>query len=300
MRFLITLSLIGLLAPGVVHSQTNEQTIEPETTLPVSDVQEISWEDVPLPVQHTFKSHSRGGEISDVRKATLRGHPVYLGTFTAEESTIQMAVKKDGSLMAGESSRTADLAAQTSAPNIDTNAALATPPTAEGTIAGGDAAGATPTAPDATFAAAAARAAATTPKLNWEQLPAAVQHSFSTQTDSGQVQDITTGTIDGRPVYDITYRDGDQNSQVRVTATGEIMNRVIVSEGAGASLAAQPVSLDQLPINVLATVSAATDGAPVMSIEQNTVNGQNIYSVTVMQNGQPVQIRVRQDGQVVP
>ena len=58
----------------------------------------------------------------------------------------------------------------------------------------------------------------------------------------------------------------------------------------------EPVTLDQVPAAVKATILKETAGAKITEIERETKDGKTVYEAEYLQNGREIEIKVAPDG----
>ena len=137
-------------------------------------------------------------------------------------------------------------------------------------------------------------------KIPWDALPPVVQNAVLSQTGPGQILDITRGTYYGQSVYEIIYQQNDQRTQLRLYENGAVLSQGIISTEDSRSIAVEPfIGAQNVPVAVMTTLRVAAGDSPIESVQQEIVNGRVTYVGVFRENGQPVTLRLSQEGRVL-
>lgn len=137
-------------------------------------------------------------------------------------------------------------------------------------------------------------------------VPDAVRATIVAQARGHTINEIEMETENGQTVYEAEVIAGGRTTDIKVKADGTLLGTESdKDEGDDADEADDEegedeqdelVSLAQTPEAVKATLAKEAAGAEIKEIEKETENGQSIYSVEVLLNGQEVDLEIAPDG----
>jgi uncharacterized membrane protein YkoI len=150
--------------------------------------------------------------------------------------------------------------------------------------------------------------------VSFSDLPPAVQRTIQTQTGGAKIRSLQEGTLQGRTVYQVSFRDQEgEHTALRVSQNGAFLDQV-----AGADLESQPdqpqwdaqawggfalplsegrkVSWNELPGQVQKTVRSYSGDARIESINKGKLLGMTAYQAAFKPDGVHHELRVAEDG----
>jgi uncharacterized membrane protein YkoI len=160
-------------------------------------------------------------------------------------------------------------------------------------------------------------------KISYNELPEAVRKTLEARVKSGEVNDIDRQMKNGEAIYEVGFKQNDQQQELVLSQDGRILNdspavgTVAVGAPGGTvsgaadssanNLMAQPVTLSasqkvqltQLPAKVQRGIATAAAGARIEDVERGIWQGQNVYQAAFKENGKHVEVQVRENGTVL-
>ena len=154
------------------------------------------------------------------------------------------------------------------------------------------------------LAAAATATSVFADKVQFNQLPPAVQQAIRQKAGRVQIEDIDRETRNGQVTYEASWKTGGTQQELLLSETGTILRDVV---GASTGLAQQNltlankvgIALTETPQAVQTAIQNQIAGAPVDGVQRGIWNGQNIYEITYHDNGQLKTYQVTETGQPV-
>jgi uncharacterized membrane protein YkoI len=139
---------------------------------------------------------------------------------------------------------------------------------------------------------------------DFNSLPRQVQKAVRAQAPDAQVASINHRTDNGRDIYDIDLKRGDQTSKMTVAADGTVLNSDFAKtpgtlEKVLAPTGATGTKLSALPEKAQRTIKNSAPDAAIADIKRTEENGRVIYVVEFQEKGKNPTIRVAEDGQLV-
>ena len=137
--------------------------------------------------------------------------------------------------------------------------------------------------------------------ISLDQVPAAVKATLLSQ--GGTIEEIEMETENGRTIYEADVLIDGQKTEVKVAANGSLIGKEADDEDNDEEGADEdqededeaPLSIDQVPDAVKATLLREAQGGTVMEIERENEDGQIVYGAEVVINGQPFELKVAPD-----
>src|SRR5687767_3973811 len=154
------------------------------------------------------------------------------------------------------------------------------------------------------LAAAATASTSYADKVQFVELPPAVQKAIRQKAGRAQIEDIDRETRNGQVTYEASWKSGGSQQELLVSETGTILRDAV---GASTGLAQQNltlankvgVALTETPQAVQTAINNQIPNAPVDGVQRGIWNGQNIYEITYHDNGQLKTYQVTETGQPV-
>lgn len=137
----------------------------------------------------------------------------------------------------------------------------------------------------------------------WNRIPAPVQKSIFAQKGQARVENFEKQMVNGRPVYQFSFKKNGSMQNLAFNADGSSAN--VVSTSNAASTPAAPalngdtVAFRDLGWTVQKPILDQSGYAKIETVTRTTRNGKTIYIARYDKNGQPQELRVAEDGTVV-
>jgi uncharacterized membrane protein YkoI len=226
--------------------------------------QALTIEQLPAPVQNVLKTETKNGPVNNVQQLNKSGKVVYQVGFQQANGEKNIYLNPDGSYYQ-------EIAASTNAPIAYSGRSF---------------------------------------DVKIEQLPANVQSVIKSETSNGPIQRIQQMAHNGRAIYKVMYqkpdgsqkvvylnKDGTYVSDQAQTAVGAPPAN---TTGSRTSLSnASKVTFAQLPAPVQRAIKASAGAASVEDVDKGMLNGKTVYEAAFKQNGQTVELRVDEQGNVI-
>jgi uncharacterized membrane protein YkoI len=145
-------------------------------------------------------------------------------------------------------------------------------------------------------------------KVKLSELPAAAQTAVKAQAGSAEIEDIDKEIRNGRVVYEVAFKRNGQHTELIVGADGSVLEGGIIKPALpGTKLSnvknplagAQKVSLDEVPRVVRNVIRTQAAGAPVEDIDKGVLNGKTVYEAAFKKDGENIELRVAEDGNII-
>jgi uncharacterized membrane protein YkoI len=135
-------------------------------------------------------------------------------------------------------------------------------------------------------------------KVSMDQVPDAVKATLLSQ--GGTVEGIDMETEDGRTVYEADVTVDGRKIEMKLTADGSLISKEADDEDNDEEGDAEdqenedetPLSIDQVPDLVKATIFREAQGGIIKEIERENEDGQIVYGAEVVINGQEFELKV--------
>jgi uncharacterized membrane protein YkoI len=147
--------------------------------------------------------------------------------------------------------------------------------------------------------------------ITFAELPPEAQRSVQTQTVGAKIENIQAGTLHGRPVYQVTFRDREGESNVlRVGEDGSFLQRLAAAElqdqtdwdpraWGGFTLPlseGRHVTWEQVPPAAQKAIRSFAGDARIENINRGTLLGMTAYQAAFKPDGVHHELRVAEDG----
>ena len=158
-----------------------------------------------------------------------------------------------------------------------------------------------PTAASATTATASRPGSG---KVQFNDLPKAVQRTVKSQVGAASVEDIDRDVRDGKTTYEVAYKKNGVHTELRVAQDGSILNSS-TTDANNVTAASTPlsggakVSMNDVPEVVRKAIAANIGTAQVEDLEKGLLNGKTVYEAAYKRNGVHTELRVAEDGTVL-
>lgn len=64
-------------------------------------------------------------------------------------------------------------------------------------------------------------------KVQFNDLPAAVQSAVKAQAGGANIEDVDKGTLDGKTVYEVAFKENGKHNELRVSDNGTVVDRIV-------------------------------------------------------------------------
>lgn len=268
---------------------------------PLAGGTKVQFNDLPPAAQNAIKAQAGSAQIEDIDKGTLNGRTVYEAAFKRDGQHTELRVAEDGTIIdtvvAGKSIGTQQTVA--AAPALPTaTAAPATPQSAS--ASGGQ-----------EYNAGFNTDISGGVKVSWNEVPANVQKIIQDRAKGARVEDIDKGRgPTGHTVYQAAYKKAGQHVELRVTEDGKFVREVANGKtiySTEKSLVgfmfplsgAQTIAFRDAPASVRQIALKHSANARIDSVQKGTVSGKTMYHFSYTKNGEPMVLRVSEDGAFV-
>lgn len=158
-------------------------------------------------------------------------------------------------------------------------------------------------------------------KIDYQQLPAAVQQIVNTRVQQGEINDIDRRVKNGEVTYEVGFKHNGVQQELLLSETGRILRDVSYDQpavGAPANAvsgrraqtqmlsptrvqlsSAQKVELSEIPAEAAQTILSMANGARIEDLEVGTWNNMRVYQAAFKSGGQNVELQVAPNGLVV-
>ncbi|MCX5644239.1 MAG: PepSY domain-containing protein [Phycisphaerae bacterium] len=140
-------------------------------------------------------------------------------------------------------------------------------------------------------------------KATIDQVPDAVKATLLSQ--GGAIEEIEIEAENGRTIYEADVTVGGQKVEMKVAADGSLLGKEVDDEDndeedndrdqESEDEDEAPLSIDQVPDVVRATLLREAQGGTIKEIEQENEDGQIVYGAEVVLNGQEFDLKVAPD-----
>jgi len=142
--------------------------------------------------------------------------------------------------------------------------------------------------------------------ISLDQVPEAVKATLLSQ--GGTIEEIEMETENGRTIYEADVLLNGQKTELKVAAEGSLIGKEVDDEDNDEEGNDEdqededeaPLSIDQVPDAVKATILNEAQGGTIKEIERENEDGQIVYGAEVVINGQSFELKVAADtGQLI-
>lgn len=125
-------------------------------------------------------------------------------------------------------------------------------------------------------------------KVNFKDLPAAVQKSAKEQSRGATIRGYSKDVEDGKTIYEVETRSGGKSKDISLDESGAVVE------------VEQQVSLGDLPAAVRNGLQKQANGGHIVKVESVTKGGSiSSYEADVLKNGKKHEVAVTAAGQVM-
>lgn len=249
---------------------------------------DLHLKDLPNSVKKTFKQHAGAGiKMDDIEMDTIDGRAVYDIQYLRGGRSENVLINSDGSI------------AQPHHKGLAQQDRTASPRSAEHHDVDHN-------RPEGQPVARFERDMSKTSKVAFDSVPDAVKRTARSVVGNNRVEDVDRGTLEGRTVYELAFKENKVHNEVRIAEDGSIVQRMItgyVTTTAGQVNvpATGKVTIDQVPAAVRRTIRSQIANDEVNDIDKMNVNGKTVYEVGFKRKGDTHQheMLIAEDGTVV-
>ena len=154
-------------------------------------------------------------------------------------------------------------------------------------------------------------------KVELKSLPERVQTVVAAEADGARIEDVERGSWNGRPVYEVAFKDSGRHVELQVAEDGAIVHDPRQS-GVGRPAAgvtgsgkyshvtsavqlssAQKVERSSLPEPVERAIVTHTGGARIEDIERGSWQNNPVFEVAFKDKGKHVELQLDEKGEVI-
>jgi uncharacterized membrane protein YkoI len=136
------------------------------------------------------------------------------------------------------------------------------------------------------------------PKINLSDLPAAVQQTARSQAAGREIVDIDRETWNGRPVYEIEFKERGLNSRVYIGDDGTVV-RGERRPGQALKSLFMGTQLEDTPAAVQETVRRIAGAREIADIDRKIDGAQTVYRVEIKRGDGVQELRIAEDGKIL-
>ncbi|MBA4150463.1 MAG: PepSY-like domain-containing protein [Verrucomicrobia bacterium] len=153
-------------------------------------------------------------------------------------------------------------------------------------------------------------------KVQFGELPSAVQNAVKAQAGEARIEDIDKGTL---TVYEVAFKENGKHNELRVTENGTVLDRIVegkstftastatgepsqeVPYGAGFEgflSNTEKISYEEVPEAVKQVVRERGRGTEIQDVERGIArDGTTAYQIAYKKDERHVELRLTEDGQ---
>jgi len=157
-------------------------------------------------------------------------------------------------------------------------------------------------------------------KITYNELPETVKKMVDTRVQSAEINDIDRQVKNGQTTYEIGFKQNNgQQQELVISDDGRILRDVPIRRDVGAPAtsvsgsaasstslpapvmlsSASKIELSATPTAVQKTLATAAGSSPIEDLERGTYSGQSVYQAAFKQNGNHVELQIREDGTIL-
>jgi uncharacterized membrane protein YkoI len=138
-------------------------------------------------------------------------------------------------------------------------------------------------------------------KVTLDQLPAAVRATLENQAQGGTIDDIEVETKDGKVVYEADVVKNGATIKVKIAEDGTLISAKPKGKHCEGKKEKNevPVTFDQLPPAVQATLRAQVGNGTLGDISRVTKHDKVFYEADVTNNGTTIEVKIAEDGTLI-
>jgi hypothetical protein len=306
MKFFLACSLVS--AVFAASSSAFSQTTEPSPDHAVS-AGSVPWDQLPEAVRRGFNLYSGQTSMAGIQQTNINGLVVYRGIHRPHGQPVELWMTEDGSRFSPQrlvtwnelpSAVQESFRAVNAIPAIQSISQRTTP---AGSVYEFSLTNETELAQlqiDRNGLVVGHRSSTAPGKpVNWNDLPVLVQNAAREQLGNAQIVRIEQGTFNSRPVYNVTGQADGVRNEIHLSPEGILVGGITLSEAAGSFNTARSLKFDDLPLFAQNAVRQVSEGAPILAIRNEIVNGQRCYEVAFERQGQVVNACISAEGKIV-
>ena len=236
-----------------------------------ADRNKLHLKNLPKAVQATYKKEAGSAKMEDIDVDTINGRTVYDIDYNRAGKIETVRINEDGSLVHSDR----HLAHR----DGDSKLGHAETPNA----------------------ASFDRSLSGSRKVDFETAPEAVKRTAHSVAGSNRIEDAERGTLDGRMVYELAFKENGVHNELRVAEDGSIVQRIGGGTQIGSANAPVKFTTDQVPAPVRKAIRAEVGSGEVNDIDKMTVGGKTVYEVGFKREKGGVQheVRIAEDGTII-
>jgi hypothetical protein len=237
---------------------------------PIQSGKKVQFNELPAVVQNTVKAHAGEARIEDID----------YGTLSQPKKVYEVAYKQNGrhtELRVGEDGTVIDTIVE--GKSTGAHAALAAAPGAKIPY-------------DAGFEGSLKNPK----KVSYNTLPAHVRQIVQERKKDAKVEDVEKGQMVYGTAYQIAYKKNNKHVELRVSEDG--LRAKEVADGQVVYWAA-PIQFSQLPPRVQQVTRDRVGSVNFERVQHGATNERPFYRINYTRNGQPMELRLGQDGTVL-
>lgn len=231
----------------------------------------LHLKNLPKAVKATYKTQAGSAKMEDIDVETLNGKTVYDIDYNRAGHVETVRINEDGSLVRAD--RRARLNNRDLKQN---NAGLPN-------------------------AAAFDRSLSGSQKLDFESVPESVKRTARSVAGANRIEDAERGTLDGRTIYELAFKENGVHNELRVAEDGAIVQRIGGGTQIGVANAPVKMTTEQVPAPVRKAIAARVGAGEVNDIDRTTVGGKTVYEVGFKREkgGAQREIQIAEDGTII-
>lgn len=143
-------------------------------------------------------------------------------------------------------------------------------------------------------------------KVQFSELPRAVQRTVKSQVGAAEVEDIDRNVRDGKTTYEVAFKKNGVNTELLIAEDGSLLNTSTTSGPEGNTVNANAplsggskVALSEVPDAARRSITREAGTAQVEDIDKGMLNGRIVYEAAFKRNGVHTELRVTEDGTVL-
>ncbi|MEO6036748.1 MAG: hypothetical protein ABIQ35_15970, partial [Verrucomicrobiota bacterium] len=131
--------------------------------------------------------------------------------------------------------------------------------------------------------------------------PDAVKRAARSVAGANRIEDAERGTLDGRSVYELAFKENGVHNEVRIAEDGTIVQRIGGGTQLGAIDTRTKLTAKDVPAPVRKAIRAQVGSGEVNDIDRMTLNGRTVYEVGFKREkgGAQHEVRIAEDGTIV-
>ncbi len=143
-------------------------------------------------------------------------------------------------------------------------------------------------------------------KVQFSELPRAVQRTVKSQVGAAEVEDIDRNVRDGKTTFEVAFKKNGVNTELLIAEDGALLNTSTTPGERGTAATAETplsgaskVALSEVPEAARRIILREAGTAEVEDIDKGMLNGRIVYEAAFKRNGVHTELRVKEDGTVL-